>query len=36
MEKYDTVWGQDTTRSFIMENDELMDGYRPNPLDSAS
>ena len=36
MEKYDTAWGQDTTRSFIMENDELMDGYRPNPLDSAS
>ena len=35
-EKYDTAWGQDTTRSFIMENDELMDGYRPNPLDSAS
>ena len=27
MEKYDTAWGQDTTRSFIMENDELMDGY---------
>ena len=36
MEKYDTAWGQDTTRSFIMENDELMDGYRPNSLDSAS
>ena len=36
MEKYDTAWGQDTTRSFGMENDELMDGYRPNPLDSAS
>ena len=36
MEKYDTAWGQDTTRSFIMENDELMDGYRPNPLDIAS
>ena len=36
MEKYDTAWGQDTTRSFIMEKDELMDGYRPNPLDSAS
>ena len=36
MEKYDTAWGQDTTHSFIMENDELMDGYRPNPLDSAS
>ena len=36
MEKYDTAWGQDTTHSFIMENDELMDGYRPNPLDIAS
>ena len=36
MEKYDTAWGQDTTHPFIMENDELMDGYRPNPLDIAS
>ena len=36
MEKYDTAWGQDTTRPFIMENNELMDGYRPTPLDSAS
>lgn len=33
MEKYDTSWGQDTTRPFIIENDTLMDGYRPNPLD---
>ena len=32
MEKYDTSWGQDTARPFIMENDTLMDGYRPNPL----
>ena len=32
MEKYDTEWGQDTARPFIMENDALMDGYRPNPL----
>ena len=36
MEKYDTSWGQDTTRPFIMENDTLMDGYRPNPLEEAS
>lgn len=36
MEKYDTSWGQDTTRPFIMENDSLMEGYRANPLDSAS
>ncbi|MBU5435623.1 DUF4300 family protein [Pseudoflavonifractor sp. MSJ-37] len=32
MEKYDTSWGQDTTPPFIMENDTLMDGYRPDPL----
>lgn len=24
MAKYDTSWGQDTTRPFIMENDNLM------------
>ena len=36
MEKYDTSWGQDTTRPFIMENDTLMDGYRPNPLEKAN
>ena len=24
MAKYDTSWGQDTTRPFIMENDSLM------------
>lgn len=32
MEKYDTAWEQDTARPFIMENDSLMEGYRPNPL----
>ena len=32
MEKYDTAWDQDTTRPFIMENNDLMEGYRPNPL----
>ena len=36
MEKCDTSWGQDTTRPFIMENDTLMDGYRPNPLEETS
>ena len=36
MEKYDTSWGQDTTRPFIMENDTLMDGYRLNPLEEAN
>ena len=36
MGKYDTSWGQDTTRPFIMENDTLMDGYRPNPLEETN
>lgn len=36
MEQYDTSWGQDTTRPFIMENDTLMDGYRPNPLEATN
>ena len=36
MEKYDTSWGQDTMRPFIMENDTLMDGYRPNPLEATN
>ena len=35
MGKYDTSWGQDTATPFIMENDKLMDGWRPNP-DSGS
>ena len=30
MGKYDNSWGQDTAIPFIMENDELMDGWRPN------
>ena len=30
MGKYDTSWGQDTASPFIMENDKLMDGWRPN------
>lgn len=34
MGKYDVSWGQSTARPFIMENDELMDGWRPKP-DSA-
>ena len=32
MEKYDVAWEQDTTRPFIMENDNLLEGYRQNPL----
>ena len=31
MGKYDTSWGQDTARPFIMENGELMEGWRANP-----
>ena len=31
-EKYDTAWGQPTARPFVMENDGLMEGFRPNPL----
>lgn len=31
-EKYDTAWGQSTARPFVMENDRLMEGFRPNPL----
>ena len=31
MGKYDVSWGQSTARPFIMENDEWMDGWRPNP-----
>ena len=29
MGKYDISWGQDTARFFIMENDTLMEGWRP-------
>ena len=36
MEKYDTSWGQDTASPFIMENDKLMDGWRPNPNRGSS
>ena len=31
MNKYDTAWGQQTAKPFIMENDELLKGYRGNP-----
>lgn len=31
MNKYDVEWGQPTSRPFIMENDNLLEGYRPNP-----
>ena len=32
MRMYDTEWGQNTSKPFIMENDKLMVGYRPDPL----
>lgn len=31
MNKYDIEWGQKTSKPFILENDELLEGYRPNP-----
>lgn len=31
MNKYDTAWNQPTAKPFIMENDELLEGYRENP-----
>jgi hypothetical protein len=30
MNKYDTSWNQPEARPFIMENDQLLDGYRKN------
>lgn len=31
MNKYDIEWGQASAKPFIMENDNLLEGYRPNP-----
>lgn len=31
MNKYDVEWGQTAAKPFIMENDKLLEGYRPNP-----
>ena len=31
MGKYDNSWGQPTAKPFIMENDQLLEGYRENP-----
>lgn len=31
MNKYDMSWGQPTAKPFIMENDQLLEGYRENP-----
>ena len=31
MNKYDIEWGQKTSKPFILENDKLIEGYKPNP-----
>lgn len=36
MNKYDTSWGQPTAKPFIMENDQLLEGYRENPNNPES
>lgn len=36
MNKYDISWGQPTAKPFIMENDELLEGYRENPNNPES
>lgn len=32
MNKYDISWGQETAKPFIMENDQLLQGYREKPI----
>lgn len=32
MNKYDISWDQPTAKPFIMENGELFEGYRANPI----
>lgn len=36
MNKYDVSWGQPTAKPFIMENDELLEGYRESPNNPES
>ena len=36
MGKYDVSWGQSTAHPFLMENGELMAGWRPNPNNGSS
>ena len=36
MNKYDISWDQPTAKPFIMENDELLEGYRENPNNPES
>lgn len=31
MNKHDVSWGKPTAKPFIIENDELLEGYRENP-----
>ena len=35
MNRYDVEWEQPNAIPFIMENDQLMEGYRPNPYKGA-
>ena len=36
MNKYDIEWGQMTAKPFIMENDQLLEGYRANPKNAEN
>lgn len=36
MNKYDISWNQPTAKPFIMENDQLLEGYRENPNNTES
>jgi len=36
MNKYDVSWDQPTAKPFIMENDQLLEGYRENPNNPES
>ena len=36
MNKYDISWGQPMAKPFIMENDELLEGYRENPKNAEN
>ncbi|WP_317723436.1 DUF4300 family protein [Clostridium tetani] len=36
MNKYDLSWNQPNAKPFIMENDQLLKGYRENPNNPES
>jgi hypothetical protein len=36
MNKYDISWGQETAKPFIMENDQILEGYREKPVSLES